>query len=211
MAKGKKGLKKSDTFIDMTAMSDMTVLLLTFFMLTATFLPAEPVQVITPQSVSPTMVPESNSMTLLIEPGGKVFFNVSDLTKDEQAQKMEVLTRVGQQYGITFTDKQKTAFRDEVTHVGVPIKMMSSFLDMDPSLRNAEVKKYGVPMDSANNELAMWVRMARDVYGKEATLAIKADGSTPFPHVDKVMKLLVDIKESRYALVTSLRGMPEGF
>ena len=36
---GKTKVKKQSTFIDMTAMSDVTVLLLTFFMLTATFLP----------------------------------------------------------------------------------------------------------------------------------------------------------------------------
>ena len=30
-------IKKKSTFIDMTAMSDVTVLLLTFFMLTSTF------------------------------------------------------------------------------------------------------------------------------------------------------------------------------
>ena len=50
MAKVK--IKKQDTFIDMTAMSDVTVLLLTFFMLTSTFVKKEPVQVATPASVS---------------------------------------------------------------------------------------------------------------------------------------------------------------
>lgn len=37
-------IKKKSTFIDMTAMSDVTVLLLTFFMLTSTFIQKEPVQ-----------------------------------------------------------------------------------------------------------------------------------------------------------------------
>ena len=45
-------IKKKSTFIDMTAMSDVTVLLLTFFMLTSTFIQKEPVQVTPPQSVS---------------------------------------------------------------------------------------------------------------------------------------------------------------
>ena len=36
-------IKKKSTFIDMTAMSDVTVLLLTFFMLTSTFIQKEPV------------------------------------------------------------------------------------------------------------------------------------------------------------------------
>lgn len=44
-------VKKQSTFIDMTAMSDVTVLLLTFFMLTSTFIQKEPIQVSTPASV----------------------------------------------------------------------------------------------------------------------------------------------------------------
>ncbi len=36
-------VKRKSTFIDMTAMSDVTVLLLTFFMLTSTFIQKEPV------------------------------------------------------------------------------------------------------------------------------------------------------------------------
>ena len=47
MAKVK--VKRKSTFIDMTAMSDVTVLLLTFFMLTSTFIQKEPVTVTTPR------------------------------------------------------------------------------------------------------------------------------------------------------------------
>ena len=46
---GRAKIKKKSTFIDMTAMSDVTVLLLTFFMLTSTFVKKEPVQVFTLQ------------------------------------------------------------------------------------------------------------------------------------------------------------------
>ena len=42
---GRFHVKKQDTFIDMTPMSDVMVLLLTFFMLTATFTKEEPVKV----------------------------------------------------------------------------------------------------------------------------------------------------------------------
>lgn len=59
---------KKDTFIDMTAMSDVTVLLLTFFMLTANFIPLEPVQVVTPASVIETKVPDYNFVTILVDP-----------------------------------------------------------------------------------------------------------------------------------------------
>ena len=49
----------------MTAMSDVTVLLLTFFMLTSTFLQKEPTIVYTPSSVSEEKVPMNNLVTVL--------------------------------------------------------------------------------------------------------------------------------------------------
>ena len=54
---GKVKIKRKSTLIDMTAMSDVTVLLLTFFMLTSTFLQKEPTIVYTPSSVSEEKVP----------------------------------------------------------------------------------------------------------------------------------------------------------
>ena len=58
---GKVKIKKSDVWIDMTPMSDVMTLLLTFFMLTSTFVKNEPVKVNTPGSVSETKVPENSS------------------------------------------------------------------------------------------------------------------------------------------------------
>ena len=46
----------------MTAMSDVTVLLLTFFMLTSTFVKKEPVQVTTPASVSEIKIPKKGHL-----------------------------------------------------------------------------------------------------------------------------------------------------
>lgn len=202
--------KKQSVFIDMTAMSDMMVLLLTFFMLTATFLPMEPVQVTTPQSVSETKVPESSSLNILIDPKGKVFVNFSDAGEIDKKNKETILKNVGAEYGITFNNKQISTFTNDVTHVGVPVRMLPAFLDLDPAHRSDEIKKYGVPLDSADNQLKSWVRHARAV-NKDINISIKADQTTGYPKVDKVMKTLVDIKENRFSLVTTLKGMPDGF
>ena len=50
----------------MTPMSDVMTLLLTFFMLTSTFVKNEPVKVNTPGSVSDMKVPENGVLTVLI-------------------------------------------------------------------------------------------------------------------------------------------------
>ena len=74
---GKVKIKKQSTIIDMTAMSDVTVLLLTFFMLTSTFLQKEPVTVITPPSVSEAKVPDEKLVQVLVAPNGKVYLNMT--------------------------------------------------------------------------------------------------------------------------------------
>jgi len=202
---GKTKVKKQSTFIDMTAMSDVTVLLLTFFMLTATFMPKEPVQVIAPSSVSETKIPENNVLTILIDPEGRIFMNLDD---KQPAMKREVLEKMGQDYGITFTEKQIRSFQEQ-THIGVPIGQMAGFLDKSLSDQDSEIKKMGVPIDSANNQFIRWVKHAREVGGDGMGIAIKADQNTSFPLVDRVMKALVKGKENRYSLITSLRSTPD--
>lgn len=201
---GKTKVKKQSTFIDMTAMSDVTVLLLTFFMLTATFLPKEPVQVQAPQSVSEVKVPDYNVLNILIDPNGRVFLNI-----DRPESKKAVLELMGQDYGIKFTDKQIRSFIEQ-THIGVPMNKMAAFLDMPLSSQDSEIKRWGVPTDSVNDQFSRWVKHSREIGGENMGIAIKADQYTAFPFVDNVMKSLVKMKENRYSLVTSLRGMPEG-
>ena len=81
---GKVKVKKSDVWIDMTPMSDVMVLLLTFFMLTSTFVKNEPVKVVTPGSVSEMKVPETDVLSILVDKKGKVFMSM-DKTSDLEA------------------------------------------------------------------------------------------------------------------------------
>lgn len=205
MAKVKS--KKHDTFIDMTAMSDVCVLLLTFFMLTATFLPKEPVQVTTPGSISDAKIPEANVLTMLIDPHGRVFLNI-----DRPDDKRAVLESIGRQFNINFTPQQIVSFQNQ-THVGVRIRELQQFLDLPLSDQDQVIKTKGVPTDSIispNNELAIWVQTVKEV-NPNIALAIKADQTTSYPMVRTVMSTLQDLKENRYTLVTSLKGMPEGY
>lgn len=59
--------------IDMTPMVDVAFLLLTFFMLTTQFKPAEELQIMLPVSHSEIKLPESNIMTLTVEKSGRLF------------------------------------------------------------------------------------------------------------------------------------------
>lgn len=197
--------KKRSTFIDMTAMSDVTVLLLTFFMSTATFIPKEPVQVLTPGSVSEIKIPDANVMTILIDKGGRVF-----LFLDSKKDKLAVLEKMGKDYNISFTDKQKASFINQ-TSIGMPVGKLQKFLDLDPTDQDAALRQIGgLPADSTNNQFKEWVRNATSV-NKELAIAIKADETTPYPMVKSVITTLQELKLNRYNLVTQLRGASDGF
>ena len=109
---GKVKIKKSDIWIDMTPMSDVMVLLLTFFMLTSTFVKQEPVRVNTPGSVSEIKVPESNVLNVLVSNDGKIFMSL-DKTTDKEAALQDVTG----QFGIQLTAEQQKKFSDD-PHVG---------------------------------------------------------------------------------------------
>lgn len=190
---------RKSTRIDMTAMSDVTVLLLTFFMLTSTFVKKEPVMVATPASVSEIKIPETNILQILIDPAGKVFMSL-----DKQSDMVNVLQAVGGEYGVEFTEKQISKFKLLPTF-GVPIKDMKTFLDMKPEEQDKVLKDYGIPTDSIDNQFKIWVKNARKT-NSDLRIAIKADKNTPNAVIKKVMTSLQDLRENRYNLITALKN-----
>ncbi len=195
-------VKRKSTFIDMTAMSDVTVLLLTFFMLTSTFVQKEPVQVATPGSVMEIKIPEQNVLQILIDKDGKIFMSL-----DKQEDRVATLQKVGEQYGITFTPEEINSFR-LANSFGVPIHNMKQFLSLKPEEQDRILKDYGIPNDTINKEFQTWVRTATDDVNKDLIIAIKADQNTPYKNIKGVMKSLGDIRKLRYNLITSLKNLP---
>ena len=189
---GRAQIKKKSTFIDMTAMSDVTVLLLTFFMLTSTFVKKEPVQVNTPASV----------LQILVDPEGKIFMSL-----DKQQDMQAVLESMGEEYGIKFTPEQEKRFMLSSTF-GVPIRSMQKYLDLPEDQRDKILKNEGIPCDSVDNQFKSWVRNARAA-NADLRIAIKADATTPYSVIKNVMNSLQDLRENRYNLITSLKAESE--
>ena len=195
---GRAKIKKKSTFIDMTAMSDVTVLLLTFFMLTSTFVKKEPVQVFTPASVSEIKIPETNILQILVDPQGTIFMSL-----DKQPDMKAVLEKMGEEYGVDFTPEQEKKFVTASTF-GVPMRSMQKFLDLPTEQQDKLLKNEGIPCDSTDNQFKSWVRNARQV-NPDLRIAIKADASTPYAVIKNVMSSLQDLRENRYNLITSLK------
>ena len=227
---GKVKIKKKETRIDMTAMSDVTVLLLTFFMLTSTFLQKEPVTVITPPSVSEEKVPDANLLSVLVSPEGKVFLEVlgsKDSTMKSETVRADLLKNMVAEYkkthpsaDLSFTNKELETF-SKLNAFGVPITKMKEWLNLEPDQRDKFLESEqnpGVPInmneDPNNpNEFQMWVRAAYNSVNPELQesmvkgrgIAIKADQTTPYSVVNVVMDNLQTIKMNKFTLMTALK------
>ena len=231
---GKVKIKKKETRIDMTAMSDVTVLLLTFFMLTSTFLQKEPVTVITPPSVAEEKVPDANLLSVLVSPQGKVYLEVlcsKDSTMKSETVRADLLKNMVAEYkkthpsaNLAFTNKEIETF-SKLNAFGVPITKMKEWLNLEPDQRDKFLESEqnpGVPInmneDPNNpNEFQMWIRAAynsvnpelQEAMVKGRGIAIKADQTTPYSVVNVVMDNLQTMKMNKFSLMTALKTSEE--
>ena len=229
---GKVEVKKKSPFIDMTAMSDVTVLLLTFFMLTSTFLQKEPVTVITPSSVSEEKVPEQNLITVLVNPQGKVFISLAgdkDSTFSSEKMRVELVKSVVAEYNKVHPNANLSLNQKQVNNFGstymfgLPIKMLPKWLDMSQEQRDELIdpnksEVAGIPIDmnedlSIPNDFQFWMRAAYNLSNDNLQsaikdgkgIAIKADQTTPYSVVQVVMDNLQTMKMNKFTLMTALK------
>ena len=187
----------------MTPMVDLFTLLLTFFILTATFRPQESATVDTPFSVSEKPMMDANVMTVLIAKDNKIYFNVDNGPDTILKFRPKILAEMGKRYNIEFTEDELRLFEKTGTSVGVPIQDMKKYLASRDSDEKTALEK-GIPIDSADNQLALWILFARQVNPAVQTM-IKGDADVPFPVVREVLDILQDKNVNRFNLITSLR------
>ncbi len=191
--------------IDMTPMVDLFTLLLTFFILTATFRPQESAPVDTPFSVSEKPIMDANVMTVLIAKDKRVFFNIDNGPDTILKFRPKVLAEMGKRYNIEFNEAELRQFEKSGTAVGVPIQKMKEYLNTKNS-DERRVLETGVPIDSTDNQLALWILYSRQVNPAVQTM-IKGDADLEFPIVREILSILQDKNVNRYSLVTNLRAV----
>lgn len=203
---GKVKIKKSDIWIDMTPMSDVMVLLLTFFMLTSTFVKNDPVKVVTPGSVSEIKVPEKDVLNVHVAKDGKVF-----ITIDNTNDLVSIVDAMTGKFGITLTGAQLETLKKH-SMLGVGMEKLTAYLSLPEDQMADAIQKEGIPTDSIDDgtgkkdksEFQLWVTEARNV-NSDIKIAIKADQDTPYSAIKTVMSELQDMSENRYYLITSLK------
>lgn len=188
--------------IDMTAMTDVAFLLLTFFMLTTQFKSDESVIVDTPSSISDIKLPDTDIMIITVTAGGKVFFSIDN----NNFARERLLARISEKYPeLQFTAEEQKAFALTGT-IGVPLAQLKGFLALD----DAERKMYpqpGIPIDSTNNELGMWIMQGR-LSNPNVRIAINGDQGCPWPVIKKVIDTLQEKNINKFNLITDLEADP---
>ena len=201
-------IPRKSTTIDMTAMCDVAFLLLSFFILTAKFKPSDALQVQTPSSVQTKVAPEKDVVLLTIDKDGKVYLSVSDGNK---AQKQDIIDAVATSQNLSLTDQQKNNFvKQPAAYIGVPFSQLGSWLNHTPDeLKGIPVT--GIPVDSAHNELVVWIAAAKSAFaGAHMNLIVKGDNAALYPSFQGVKNAFIKNDEMKFQVVTNPVSVPVG-
>ena len=186
-----RSIKKPGINIDMTPLVDVIMLLLTFFMLTATFKAAdtEAVQVTLPKSINTdsTKLPEQDIMTLSLTPKGDIFIDV-----DNYDVRQEVY---GDQFAIGLFHPDSTS---------------KSEFELTGKIGDKEFTRPVVLLDRAGfekaiNDLRLSLKNMSN-NERDYRIVVKGDKETDFGIVEDLMASLKETRNTRFALVTDLKS-----
>ena len=200
---GRAKIKRGSTNIDMTAMCDVAFLLLSFFILTTKFKPAEAINVSPPSSVSSKAAPQKDAFMVSIDKEGRIFIDMSD------EMKGDVIDEISTAKGLNLTAEDKKFFKAS-TFIGTPLSQLNQFTRLKPE-DLAKTKLTGVPADSSNNELQAWINAAVNVYkGKKINFLIKGDNNAKYIAFRDVINAFKKNEIFKYQLITNPEGVPAG-
>lgn len=199
----KAKVQRKSTAIDMTAMCDVSFLLLTYFILTATAKQPDPLNVSIPTSTYKIKVPEKDIAVLSIG-HGKVFFEAAG-----HDIKIATLEKIGEQYKINFTPEEKKRF-SVIGSFGVPIQSLKQFIMLDGEKRKASGLETGIPADSANNQLSDWILQSRkavaELHSEGMRVSIRGDATEDYSVIKKIIDVLQKQKINKFSLITTAEG-----
>ena len=200
---GRAKIKRGNTNIDMTAMCDVAFLLLSFFILTTKFKPAEAINVSPPSSVSSKAAPQKDAFMVSIDKEGRIFIDMSD------EMKGDVIDEISTAKGLNLTAEDKKYFKAS-TFVGTPLSQLNQFTRLKPE-DLAKTKLTGIPADSSNNELQAWINAAVNVYkGRKINFLIKGDNNSKYIAFRDVINAFKKNEIFKYQLITNPEGVPAG-
>jgi len=200
-------IARKSTSVDMTAMCDVAFLLLSFFILTTKFKPAEAITVETPSSVSSKVAPEKDVTLISITKDGKVYVSL-----DNSEVKGELANQLNANNGANLSPSDIAAFK-KANFYGTPISQLKSALQVPTDKLKAESLP-GIPaQDTAHNELVSWMRAIVAAHASTNTklnLLLKGDNLAKYPAFKNVIAALKKNDQFKFQMVTNAEGVPEG-
>lgn len=205
MARAK--IKRASTTIDMTAMCDVSFLLLTFFVLTATARQPEAMEVDTPGSVTQVKIPDNHMGMITVGDGGKMFFGIQN--RETRVRALELMS---EKYGIQFSQEEKDRF-ELMESFGVSMGRMKDLIALDMHERARPGLQPGIPNDTTknlSNELHHWIHSARTataaIFDEQMRISIRGDQDEKYPSIKRAIDILQNQGLNRFSLITSLKG-----
>ena len=200
-------IPRKSTNIDMTAMCDVAFLLLSFFILATKQKPPEVLTVKTPTSVSSKVAPDK-AILITMTQDGKVFLMLGDDTK-----KNAVIDDFNTTRGLQLTPAELAKLKKS-EFIGLPVNMLKSALDSDKEIPANLMP--GIPTDSTNNELALWIRSISNAYKGEDQrvlqdmMLVKGDGQALYPIFKRVKEAFKANEIFKFRIVTEGESVPVG-
>ncbi len=149
---------KGSPSIDMTPMVDLAFLLVTFFMLAATFRTDEPVDVSIPSSIGDKEIPEKTLVLVTVDKGGRIFFSCTG-----EEVRTKVVSQMAAKYKVQLTPDQVAEFV-KISSIGCSMNELPQYLSLDgqgrKEYRLKDPNYVGIPSDSLHNELKDWINFA---------------------------------------------------
>jgi len=187
-----RSIKKPGVNIDMTPLVDVIMLLLTFFMLVATFKAesTEAIEIQLPESVvtDTTKLPEKDIMTLTLTKAGDVFLDVDNYKVREQV--------FGDAFGVGLFHPDSTSKSEyEITGGIVNGKKFTRKVTI---LNRAQFEKTLTDLRLA---------LKNSTGGKsDFRIVLKGDTQTDYGVVEDLMEIFKTTRNTRFALVTDVKS-----
>jgi biopolymer transport protein ExbD len=192
MAKKVRDIKKASIHIDMTPLVDVIMLLLTFFMLTATFKAAESeaVTVSLPQSIysdPDNKMRENDVLTLTLTNKGDVFVDVDN-----------------------YKVRQKVFGEEFAIGVYHPDSTTKSEIELKGTVGDKDIKRKVIMMNKAQFEkvlidLKTTLRSTSGNPKAEFQVVVKGDKDTDYGIVEDLMDSLHETQNKIFSLVTIIK------